>query len=175
MPSNSPSRYVIQRSYSDIDQLVSDTRQWDLDLRQIDCGLFQGETLQFGLEDIHIAEARFNRVLEQRGAPPAGLRTVGIPANQNVRLIWRGQQVNGNHLMVFPRGAELTSVSSPDFHVYTCSFSEQTLASLSEGLQVGELDQLRDTSEVISCRPDLMKPLQSQLRVLRCDVCIHTL
>jgi AraC family ethanolamine operon transcriptional activator len=168
MTSNLPAPYVIQRLYHDFDHLVSDMRKWDLDLLQIDRGLFQGEVLQFGIGDTHVAEGRFGRVLEQRGAPPAGLRTIGIPANQNVRFIWRGQQVVGNNLIVFPRGAELASVSSPEFHIYTCSFPEDLLASLSEGLLLGELDRLRGSSEVISCRPDLMNQLQNQMRAL-CD------
>jgi AraC family ethanolamine operon transcriptional activator len=168
MRSNSPATYVIQRSYDDFDDLVSDMRQWHLDFRQIDRGLFRGEVLQFGIADIHISEGRFGRVLEQEGAPPAGLRTIGIPANQSVQFIWRGQQVSGNNLIVFPRGAELASVSSPDFHIYTCSFPEDLLASLSEGLQVGELDELRGTNEVINCRSEVMNQLQNRMRAM-CD------
>ena len=66
MPSNSPAQYVIQSSYHDFDDLVSDMRKWDLDLRQIDRGLFRGEVLQFGIADVHVSEGRFGRVLEQR-------------------------------------------------------------------------------------------------------------
>lgn len=173
MPSNLPAAYVIQRSYHDFDQLVFEMRQWDLELRQLDRGAFRGEVLQFGISDVHVSEGRFGRVLEQQGAPPTGLRTIGIPANQSVDFIWRGQQVAGNHLIVFPRGAELASVSSPDFHVYSCSFPEELLASLSEGLQVGELDQLRGSNEVIDCHSDLMLQLQNRMQILcdsaRCD------
>lgn len=57
-------------------------------------------------------------------------------------------------------------LTSPDFHIYTCSFPEKLLASLSEGLRVGELDQLRGANEIICCRSDLMKQLQNQMRIL---------
>ena len=168
MSSKSSAPYAIQRSYRDFDQLVSEMRQWDLDLLQIGRGLFQGEALQFGMEGIHVSEGRFGRQLEQRGAPPAGLRTIGVPANPGVKFIWRGQQVVGNNLLVFPRGSDLACVSSPDFHIYSCSFPEDLLASLSEGLHLGELDQLRGSSEVIRCHPTLMNQIQNHLAVL-CD------
>jgi AraC-like DNA-binding protein len=163
---NLPDTYFFQHSYCDFDQLVADVRQWDLDFRQIDRGLFRGEVLQFGMAGIHISEGRFGRALDQRGAPPAGLRTIGIPANRKVNFIWRGQQISGNNLIVFPRGAELASVSTPEFHIYTCSFPEDLLALLSEELEIGELDQLRGGHEVIHCDSDLMNRLQRHIRAL---------
>ncbi len=166
MPSTSPTSYVVERSYCDFDHLVTDMRKWDLDLRQIDRGPFSGEVLQFGIADVHISEGRFGRVLDQRGAPPAELRTIGIPANQNVNFIWRGQRISGSNLIVFPRGAELASVSSPDFHIYTCSFPEDQLASLGERLQLGDLDQLRGGNEVIQCDGDMISRVQRRLRAL---------
>jgi hypothetical protein len=145
-----PPRYLAERSYDDFDELVSDMRQWDLDLHQIDRGTFQGDVLQFGIENIHIAEARFGRALDQRGAPPAGLRTIGIPANPSVTFTWRGQQILGHNVLLFPRGAELESVSSPDFHIYTCSFPEQLLDSLCATLQLDDFEQLRGSNETMN-------------------------
>ena len=124
-----PPSYAVRRSFVDFDELAAEARQWDLDLSQLDRGPFRGELLQFGIGNVHISEARFGRTLNQKGSPPAGLRTIGVPAKRDMQFSWRGKQVTGNQLVIFPRGAELSSISNPDFHVYTCSFPEDLMAS----------------------------------------------
>lgn len=158
--------YRIQRSFFDFDELAVEARQWDLDFTQLDSGQFYGRLLQFGLDNIHIAEACFTRTLNQKGAPPAGFRTIVVPAKRNVQFVWRGQQINGNHLLIFPAGSELSSVSQPDFHVYTCSFSERLLSAVCESLQLPELDDLCGNSEVVHCSSGSMNHLRRTLREL---------
>jgi len=138
--------------FVDFDELAQEARQWNLDLRQLDRGPFNGDVLQFGIGDVHVSEARFDRKLVQKGAPPTGLRTIGVPAKRSVGFSWRGQQVTGQELVIFPYGADLTSVSTPDFHVYTCSFPEDLLATLSDALCLDELDELRRDASVVRCR-----------------------
>jgi hypothetical protein len=50
--------------------------------------------------------------------------------------------IDGQSLMVFPRGSELSSVSGPDFHVYTCSIPEELLSAVGEALEVGDMDEV---------------------------------
>lgn len=150
-PAKLPS-YAFQRTFTDFDELAENARQWSLDLRQLDHGTFRGDVLQFGISSVHVGEARFCRALVQKGAPPTGLRTIGVAAKRNVRFSWRGHQVCGQDLVIFPRGADLTSVSTADFHVYTCSFPEDLLATLSDSLFVAELDDLCGDRSVFRCR-----------------------
>jgi len=146
-----PPTYVAVRSFSDFDALAAEARQWDLDLRQLDRGKFRGELVQFGVDDVHITEARFGRILKQQGTPPAGLRTIGVPASGDTQFVWRGQRVTGDNIMVFPRGAELSGVSGPNVRLYTTSFPEHLLATVSETLDLRELDDLRGENEVVRC------------------------
>ena len=143
--------YFVEHSFIDFDQLASQTRQWDLGFTQLDRGAFRGRILQFGVGNVHIGEARFGRSLVQTGAPPAGLRTIGVTASKNVRFTWRGIAVDSEHLIVFPRGAELRAVSQPDFHVYTCSFPEQVLGIAADSLGVDQLDSLVGDTGVVRC------------------------
>lgn len=140
--SQTPSCYLIRRTFDDVEQMIVEARQWNLDFRQIECGEFHGDLLQFGSAGVHISDARFGRSLIQKGSPPAGMRTIAVPANPSIRLQWRNRRVDGQSLMVFPRGSELESVSGPDFHVYTCSLPESLFSEVGNKLGVGELDRL---------------------------------
>ena len=113
MPQNIPETYVLNRAFTDVDDLAVEARQWNIDFRQLDRGRFHGNVLQFGAHGVHISHARFGRSLNQNGTPPAGLRTVAVPASPDLRLEWRGKSIDGQSLMVFPLGSELSSVSGP--------------------------------------------------------------
>ena len=126
---------AFHRVFEDFEDLSEATQKWNLDLRQLDRGAFQGELLQFGVAATFVSEARFGRSLLQKGAPPNGLRTIAIPASKNVKFAWRGIPVTDQDLVIFPCGSELDAKSNPDFYVYTCSFPEELLASISESLE----------------------------------------
>lgn len=159
-----PLEYVVHRSYDDFDQMCEEVRHWNLDFRQMDRGRFSAEVLQFGLGQVHIAEATFGRCLLQAGAPPQGLRTIAIPADPDVRFKWRGCEIGGSDLMIFPNGAEIDSVSDEHFKVYTCSFPEELLVSLCEELGIAELDQLQCGHEVIRCSSKSVSQIQALLK-----------
>ncbi len=161
--------YIFKRSFLDFDELASEARQWDLDLNQLGVGKFRGDLLQFGFDHAHVAEARFGRSLNQKGSPPSGFRTICVPATADVQFIWRGKRINGSQLIVFPNGSELSCVSHPDFHIYTCSFSEDLLAAVSATLHVDGIDDLCQKSEVFHCSPAVMESVRQSLRNL-CEI-----
>lgn len=169
MSQTSTPEYVFKRSFLDFDELAFEARQWDLDLNQLGVGEFRGDLLQFGFNNAHIAEARFGRSLNQKGSPPAGFRTICVPATADVQFIWRGKRINGNQLIIFPYGSELSSVSNPDFHIYTCSFSEDLLAGVFNTLYVDGIDDLCQKSEVFHCSPEAMELVRQSLRNL-CEI-----
>ncbi len=93
-----------------------------------------------------------------------------MPASPGTRFFWRGQQATGDSLVIFPLGAELSSVSDPSFHVFTCSFSDELLAEISESLSVSELDDLRGPHEAVRCHPIAIAGLRASLRTLCCQI-----
>ena len=62
---------VTCRSFDDFDELAVAARNWDLDLRQLDRGKFEGELLQAVAGQTLFTEARFGRTLEQRDRLPS--------------------------------------------------------------------------------------------------------
>lgn len=163
---DTPVHYLMHRAYTDFDALTDEAKQWDLDLCQLDAGPFRGKLTQFGIEDVHIGEARFGRTLKQEGSPPDGLRTIVVPANADVTFEWRGAGISGNHLMVFPRGAELTGISNSSFHVFTCSFPETLLSGVAETLGIVALDKLPKKADVFQCERRHMARLRQLLHGL---------
>jgi hypothetical protein len=136
-----PKSYLLRRTFDDVDDLAAEAEAWNVDFRQLDRGAFVGKLLQFGGNGVHISRARFSRSLRQKGMPPAEMRTIAVPASPDVRFQWRGKSIDGRSLMVFPDGAELSSVSGPDFHVYTCSFPKELLSFVGENLKLGDIDE----------------------------------
>ncbi len=163
MPHDPPPTYVFQRTFADVDDLAAEALQWDLNFRQLDQGRFHGEILQLASSGVHISDARFCRSLHQKGAPPGGMRTVAVPARRDLRLEWRGKAVDGESLMLFPLGSELSSVSGPDFHVYTCSFPDELLSVVGEAFEVGCIDDLAGGADAIQVDPKAIDRLRNCL------------
>lgn len=158
-----PQTYLVRRTFGDVDDLTAEARQWNVDFRQLDRGAFAGRLLQFGGNGVHISHARFNRSLRQKGMPPAGMRTIAVPARPDLRLQWRGKSIDGQSLMVFPEGAELSSVSGPDFHIYTCSFSKELLSWVGENLRVGDIDEVSGGIDAVRVESLAIKELRGCL------------
>jgi AraC-like DNA-binding protein len=155
--------FLIRQTFTDVDDLALQARQWNLDFRQLDRGRFQGNLLQFGVGGVQVGEARFSRSVRQKGAPPDGMRTIAIPANRDLRLQWRGKAIDGQSLMVFPEGAEFSSVSGSDFHVYTCSFPNALLSTIGESLKVGDLKHLGDGIDAFRVERSTVEKLRGRL------------
>ena len=163
MPREIPKTYLLRRTFADVDDLAAEAEAWDVDFRQLDRGAFVGKLLQFGGDGVHISRARFSRSLRQKGMPPVGMRTIAGPASPDVRFEWRGKLVDGRSLMVFPDGAKLSSVSGPDFHVYTCSFPKELLSSIGESLKVGDIDEASGGIDAVRVDSSAIDELRSCL------------
>jgi AraC-like DNA-binding protein len=164
-----PKNYLLRRTFADVDDLAAEAEAWNVDFRQLDRGAFVGRLLQFGGDGVHISHARFSRSLRQKGMPPTEMRTIAVPASPKLRLQWRGKLIDGRSLMVFPDGSELSSVSGPDFHVYTCSFPKELLSSVGEILKVGDIDEASDGVDAVRVDSSAIEELRSCL--LR--ICSH--
>ena len=121
------------------------------------------ELLQFGGNGVHISHARFRRSLRQKGMPPAGKRTIAVPASPDLQLQWRGKSIDGQSLMVFPDGAELSSVSGPDFHIYTCSFPKELLSFVGENLKLGDIDEVSGGVDAVRVESSAIEELRGCL------------
>jgi len=145
--------FLISRQFDDFDEFCLNARAWDLDYQQLERGCFSGQLLLADSGDMQFVRARLGRRLIQKGAPPRHLRTFGLLADPQITMHWRGQQVSGDQLFVFPKGGELDCVSQSNFDVFAVALSEMILAKVCQSLRLTEPEKLLGDGEAIPCDP----------------------
>jgi hypothetical protein len=180
-----PEYFLIRHHFRDFDKFAQATRAWNLNIRQLGRGRFDGDLLQFGTGFAQVAYAAFHPDTHQQGEPPQGLRTLGILSDPSSHLIWRRKTIPANAVMAFPLGAELDAVSiGGGLEVLTLSFSDELLAGISELEGFLDLEQMLDGEDIITVSPqaiteirrflhricrELQKKIQPHLKPLRYD------
>ena len=123
-----PSFFIQTQATLDIDQLCEIVAPWDLYLNKLNRGKdFYGKVDLLAADNFIINKTDFGGVLEQSGAPPAGMRTFLVPVDDDQHFFWRNNTITGNTIGLFPKGAELGGTSKPGFKVYVISVSDQYL------------------------------------------------
>ena len=153
----------VHRSFSDFEDLQECARHWDLDFRQMDRGAFDGEIHLITMPEVQLGHVRLERRIEQAGAPPPGLRTIAVPANRDLRMFWRGRQVHGDQVLVYPLGSEINAISQPGFDMYVLSFSPEVLYAAAQATGVANLDRLLDASDAVDVDPGALDALRVSL------------
>lgn len=155
---------LFSKIFDDFDRLNAETRAWDIEISKLDVAPFCGKIFQLISHDFLISRGKFNGHLKQLGHPPIGFRTITVPAHSEFWMYWRGREVHGNNLMVFPYGSEIDTVSDPRFDIYTISVKESTLFSLTDQLGFQGLEKFLRTNDVLLCDPIRMNRLRNSLK-----------
>jgi len=159
-----PEHFLIRHHFRDFDEFAQTTRDWNLIIRQLERGSFEGDLLQFGIGDIQAGYAAFHPGTYQQGEPPQGLRTLCILSNPSSHLIWRRKTIPANAVMVFPQGADIDAVSiGGGVEVLTLSIPDEHLAGLSKLLGFLDLEQLFNGEDVITVIPKAITELRRSL------------
>jgi AraC family ethanolamine operon transcriptional activator len=138
-------------------------QHWNLDYRQLEAGLFSSELIMFGNNTTIIGREKLGRRLRQTGASPTGLITFGLLVSPNTHIHWRGYDVSGNMMCIFPQGGELDSITHDDFDVFPISISEEALNHTCELLELPSITTLINKIEVFRCNPHKLSELRSWL------------
>jgi len=149
--------------FDDFEACASALQSWEIEAFQLDRGPFTAELVQARSAAALVSEITFGRALHQRGEPPRGMRTLGVPADPMQRIFFRNHWVESNQLMFFPGGSEMDSVSVPGFHVFSVSFPEDLLSKTSQVLGGTDFEGLLAGREVVDCSPGLMQSVQHQI------------
>lgn len=152
--------FFIHQKFHDFDELCCNMRNWNLDYRQLDDGRFSSELLMYGNSEIIIGREKLGRKIRQTGESPSGLITFGVFANPKTRIYWRGYDVSGDMLCIFPQGGELDSITHHDFDVFPISISEEILNQKCKLLGLPEINILINNSEVLRCNPHKLSELR---------------
>ena len=113
--------YYMRMHFNAFDHFADTVRGWDLDFHQLDRGNFFAELRQVETDAALVTRAQFNRKLEQRGGAPPGRWTFGILEPSSPEIVWRGQKVSDQMMMVYPPGSDLDAATLPGFRVLTVS------------------------------------------------------
>ncbi|MDF7822944.1 helix-turn-helix domain-containing protein [Pontiellaceae bacterium B12227] len=154
---------LFSKTFKDFDELNAETKAWNIEISKLDNTPFHGKIFQFLSSDFLIGRGKFNGHLKQLGHPPTGFRTITVPAHPEFWMYWRGREVHGNNLMVFPLGSGIDTVSDPRFDIYTISVVESTLFGLADRLGFRGLEKFLKTQDVLLCDPARMSHLRSCL------------
>lgn len=158
------SKYLcFHRNFDDFEEFAQIVRQWDLDLRQIDSGLFQTELSQIASQDLQLSKSIFNRKLDQNGSAPKGLRTFAILNNASTPMVWRGNFVDQQKIMVFPQDGELEGSSDPGFDVFTISFTDELLSEVIDIIGVDSTQYILSGSGVRNSDPNKIEEVRKTL------------
>lgn len=158
------STFYLHQFCNDFDQYCENVRDWDLDFRQLEPGLFSSERLSFGNARFIFSHTKLGRSLLQRGTTPPGLVTFGLLANPGIKINWRNVNINGDYLFIFPPDGELYGITRSDFNVYPLSVSEQKLNQICSLLELPEFRVLIKNKEVFLCNPQKLFELRKYLQ-----------
>lgn len=122
-----PSSFVVEHRFDDVDELAEVARSWDLDFRQLHRGVFKGSFLQAGSPSLQLARTRLRGVLHQHGTTPVGLFTFAISVQQRIDLRWRHHDIGRDEILVHHPSSELESTSKTDFEMLLVSVPESVL------------------------------------------------
>jgi AraC family ethanolamine operon transcriptional activator len=140
---------IIHSTFTDFEDLAATAKGWNLELSKLDRGSFQGELFQWITDGFILSRGRFSSYLRQEGSPPPGLRTMTVHIRREMAQYWRGRQVKGNDLLIFPHGSEVDTVSDPRFDIFTISFDEDDLLDQADGMGCGSAATRLKEDEVL--------------------------
>ena len=124
--------------------------------------------VQVTTDSVNVAHATLNRLLDQRGAAPAGHRTFHLLSEGSTPWVWRHQEVLQDALLIYPRDGEIHGVSRPGFDAFAIAISEDLLAGVVSDLGLPDLDTMTAGAEMLRCDPSAMLGLRTWLGTL-CD------
>jgi len=123
--------------FNAFDHFADTVRGWDLDFHQLDYGSFRAELRQVETDAALVSHALFNRKLAQHGGIPPGSWTFGILEPSSPEIVWRGQKVSDQMMMVYPPGSDLDAATPPGFRVLTVSVP---IAVVVEWIELNQMD-----------------------------------
>ncbi|MEM9236265.1 MAG: helix-turn-helix domain-containing protein [Verrucomicrobiota bacterium] len=164
MNEQAPSPTAFHREFSDFDSFEAAASGWKLDFLQLDPGPFKAALTQVMTGQVVITRCFLGRKILQRGETPPGFRTFGFATKNQLDLKWRGHQVGPGHLMVFPPGHSLESVSLPGFDAFAISISEDRLEGLAAAAGKESINAILPRTDLLSIPDDKLSALRDLTR-----------
>ena len=124
-PQSAPPKLLLNQRFYDLDAM-GETVGFDLNFRQLEAGQLNAQILLLAGPRNLAIRVEFDRKFHQRGCPPPGILTFGLPDQESGPLRWNGREAKPGALINFNNG-RLDGVNSGNFGGYTLSFTEDLL------------------------------------------------
>ncbi len=161
MLESAPQNFVLSRRFDDVDEFSETSRGWDLEIRQLDRGKFEGTLRQILCGPVLISHISFNRRIELRASAQAGTRTFGIHLFQPAR--WCRTSSSEGDIQSHVGGAEVEVITPPGYGTYTVTVTEDFFDKTCEQVGTSKLVDLCGKTGVFSCHPLQLRKLYSAL------------
>ena len=153
-------------NFSNFDVFSSVLKGYDLDLRQLDRGQFNGSLQQIQYGPIFINRVSATRRFEIVGSPPPGLCTFGVPGKNCLPFTWRNKISSGNSIQIYKPDTDLEMITHPFFEAIDASITEEAFNHLLQKWNLPALDKLIAKREMITCKPEVMQLLRKTLQTI---------
>lgn len=121
--------HLVDREFSDVDDLGEVAQGWGVDFRQLNRGGFTGRLQQAGFAGVQLSRVRLDGVIHQRGVSPGGFFSFAVPIQHDIELLWRDHRVRPNEVLVYQPSGEIEGTSQRDFEVLILAISETAFES----------------------------------------------
>jgi len=163
---NEENKTLIRQKFDDFDHLLEVLLKWNLNFKQLDRGNFSGELFFVDHGGLQVSLSSFNRKFDQEGSSPSGYRTFAILASVDQQIIWRGKQVSGKNLLVFPETNELDALSYPGFRVYTIAISNEKVKEFLNVQNLNEQKVFQSNEGIVTPGKRVINDIRHQLEYL---------
>ena len=154
--------HLLQQSYTTSEELNEATRGWDIILNQLDPGPQLSEVFQLSGR-FNLAQASFNRKMEQLGSSPKNVCTFIIPAYKELSYISRKKNISGNSIPIFNQEIELDSVSDNNFDIILFSIPLENVKQICRIQGIPRVFEAIHKHEVINCTPQQVELLRNDI------------
>ena len=161
------SGFCISAKFGDFDEFSDAIREWDLDFRQLDAGESPAELTQLGTADIILTHARLNRVYDQRGGAPAGMRTFALLDHDVSGINWCCQDASINTLCSFDSSGSFEAVTGDDFKVFTFSLPSEKILQIAHQLGMKQSDIIKPHDNIQQLPNDIAQQLRAMAQLLK--------
>ena len=152
---------ISQHHFSNFEVFAEASRDYDLDVKQIDCGAFSTYLQEIQCGPGVITRFSITRRVDVNGNPPPGVWTFGIPTLNCQPFVWRGKQSAGNTIQIYNPSTDLALITHPEFEAIDVSISEQGFDDLNQLWGLPDLSAMTANKEMLNCHPATMHRLRN--------------
>jgi AraC-like DNA-binding protein len=150
-------------TYRNFDEFEEGLTAWDIEIYQLEGGVFSNQLRQFSTGGMLISEAEFGGKTHQIGSSPSGM-TVAFITDSNQPLYWRNTELPANSLMIFPQDREFdVTTGIGKTQVMTVSFPEDKLADLCTEEEAEYILGVLSTCESLHLDDSFFQTAQNQI------------